>query len=268
MSDLSHPAWFVQLDGGISGPITLADMRRLARSRRVVPNTLVSRDGQKWFPAFSLPVLRTDFEGSSRDVPAPPVPPTPILRADSRPLRPVWIAVGILCCIVVLGACVLCIAVLSNLEKSSSNAAAPSSGRTSDSAGGLSQAGASTAVYWLSVQREVAQIPQVKNTAELTVIATRLERLPVVDIDPDLIQFTIELASLIRDSAQQVQRQKDPDLFLETIVRGVSGDPLGTLNEQRRAQNGIFDRWTAMQSYAARLRATLSQRYGVEFPPF
>ena len=260
MSDLPQPAWFVRLDDAVSGPMTLAELRRLVQSRRVGPTTLVSRDAQKWVTASALPALRDELVG----IPSAP-PPVPVGSASTT-LRPVWIAGGIL---VGVGGFLLLLVCLGILLSASGNGEPVTNANPvaqAEPAPAVNAVAEGTAATWLALREELSRIRQLKNPQDFAVIASRIERLPTVNVDTDLVQFVLSLSALMRESSLQAQRQSDPSLFVEAIMRGANGDPFGTYNDQRRDQNTFLQRWTEMESYSARLRAVLSQRYGVEFP--
>lgn len=260
MSDLPAPAWFVRLDRSVLGPITLAELRRLVQSRRIAPATLVSRDAQNWVTASALPALRDEFAA------LPSAPPSLPVSSASTTLRPVWIAGGIL---VGVGGSLLvlvCLGVLLITAGNSDPVAGTNTVLESAPAPAVNPAAEATAATWLALQEELSRVRQLKDPQDFVVIASRIERLPTVNVDTDLVQFVLSLSALMRESSLFARRQSDPNQFFEAILRGANGDPLGTYNDQRRDQNTFLQRWAEMESYAARLRAVLSQRYGAEFP--
>ena len=122
-----------------------------------------------------------------------------------------------------------------------------------------------------------------------------ITRLATLDVDEDasevgakmaefLSEFDALLASLerlVKDSEAFGARSTSADLMVESFVRGFFGDPFGTTNELRAEQGKLSDRHQrilgqaeALQSranelriFGSRMRAKLTARYGMEFPP-
>lgn len=259
MADLPQPVWFVQLNGRAFGPVTLADLRRMARDSQLLPETPLSRDGTTWFPASSLPALRDEF------VLLPTVPPPlPVGADNTASLRPVWIAGGIVTGIGGLLLFLVCLGVV--LAAAGSGQPAAGTNPVAQPAPAVNPVAEATAGCWLTLRQEFNRLRQLKTPQDFAAVATRLESLPAVNVDTDLVQFVLSLAALLRESSLHAQRQSDPNLFFEAVMRGANGDPFGTYNDQLRDQKALLQRWAEMESYSARLRAVLSQRYGAEFP--
>jgi len=119
----------------------------------------------------------------------------------------------------------------------------------------------------MTLRQELATVSQVKTPADMQQLAVRIETLPVVNVDANLVEFALELSSLMRESAEIARRLNDPSTFVALMIRGASGDVFGPANEHFREQNALTQKWNAMQAWATRIRAVLSQRYGAEFPP-
>ena len=121
---------------------------------------------------------------------------------------------------------------------------------------------------------------------------TRLDTLEVdeeaIEVGAKMVEFLSEsdawLASverLVRDVEAFNARATSLDLMVESIVRGLFGDLFGTIDELRTEEGKLSDRnqrilehAEALQSrakelriFGSRMRAKLSARYGIEFPP-
>lgn len=68
--------WFIRFGTESIGPLTSSELRQLAREGGVRPDSQISRDGNSWFRADSLPGLQLQ-QGPRKPVKLPPLPTTP-----------------------------------------------------------------------------------------------------------------------------------------------------------------------------------------------
>ncbi len=122
-----------------------------------------------------------------------------------------------------------------------------------------------------------------------------ITRLPTLDVDQDAIDVGSKMAEflsesdalltplerLVRDAEAFDARATSSELMVESFVRGVFGDPFGTTNELRTTQGELSDRHqqilgqaevlqsraNELRIFGSRMRAKLTARYGIEFPP-
>ena len=122
-----------------------------------------------------------------------------------------------------------------------------------------------------------------------------ISRLPLQDVDREAVNYGADLvyvldqlssvfsdmANLIDEAAALGEHSTSLEAGAESFIRGYFGDPMGKFNEMnarssqlesRRQQ--LMSRLTQVQSQAAtlqsremRLRATLTEEYGGDFPP-
>jgi hypothetical protein len=132
--------------------------------------------------------------------------------------------------------------------------------------------------------------------AALRMATKKLRQLPVINVDPEFALFCAELSGWYEDfagtyeKADQFFRQykQTQDYFnsqeagTEAFLRGLLGDPLGKYNESVAADNYFQQQFQALKlefeskmkrcnelnTKAAILRVTLSNRYAVAFPDF
>lgn len=89
---------------------------------------------------------------------------------------------------------------------------------------------------------------------------------PSLGIDPDLVAWALRMADLLEQRAALIEQSRNPALLAEAFMRGWSGDPFGVAVELNQAERGWIAAIQAHKQEWNRLRATLTQRYGVQFP--
>jgi len=133
----------------------------------------------------------------------------------------------------------------------------------------------------------------VLTTATYNAYAGEILQLPVIDVDPAIVQFARDYVQLLRESAALSGELRDwakefqamtqyaisPALALDIIGGALLGDPLGKVDELQehgelldkkkqdlvsRSQE-LKDRESALGSAELALRSELSRKYGVEF---
>jgi hypothetical protein len=132
-----------------------------------------------------------------------------------------------------------------------------------------------TLAYWNEAReslRPLATAPAGTDPAQRIALtrqaAAVIEGLPTLDVDPEALEAGLRLSSFLRWAADNAARQNDPALFLEAMLRGAAGDPMGTYNESRAQQNAIEQEYRGVLQHLAIVRTNLTARYRTEFPPF
>jgi hypothetical protein len=118
--------------------------------------------------------------------------------------------------------------------------------------------------------------------AAYTQAASEIDRLPLLDVDPDLTsllsKFSRDFRELGAVYSRLATRREDINHGLnkigESFLRGFAGDPFGTFREEMasdRADNAALEeiksRLRANVAELSSLRGQLTSRYQVEFPP-
>lgn len=96
--------------------------------------------------------------------------------------------------------------------------------------------------------------------------ATVIRQNPTLGIDPDLVAWALRMADLLEQRAALIEQSRNPVLLAEAFMRGWSGDPFGVAVELSQAERGWITAIQAHKQEWNRLRAALTQRYGVQFP--
>ncbi|HET6423257.1 MAG TPA: DUF4339 domain-containing protein [Planctomycetaceae bacterium] len=228
--------WYYHTSAGVVGPMSTAKLIALIRARTLTSATPVSRDGVAWSPAGDVPELfsisqpkpRASFKAA-------------VLIATGLPL-----AIIALTCSGLFG-----LAFVLSDDNSSTAVAA------------VNPAYVATWNYWHTLQSLVSQ--EMKTADQIDQIAVQIETLVVTDVDADVLQFALELAGMLRRTAQTHRQQSNPGLMLESFLRGLGGDPYGTAREQSQITQQLREQWLQIQRQSTALRVILSRRYGVEF---
>ena len=148
-------------------------------------------------------------------------------------------------------------------------------GGTSNSGAGLPGQGSpaqKTLAYWRATGDATNRALQADQRSPQAVIAGirqavgQIRSLPAVDVDPDAIQCGNDVATVLGNLADFTEQSNNPGLLVESFLRGMAGDPLGTLAEQLNAQSALGQQLKQVQTELDNARAILSSRYGVEFP--
>lgn len=251
MTGETENTWFVMLQQHAVGPLTAAELQRLAQQGSLSNETPVSSNQTDWQPAASASVLAGITFGT------PPKAPLKLMGIDPswQPTKGIasgyLLAAGVTLLLVVV---VICSGMMSSPTPSSS---APATNLTID--------------YWNALYTELAAF--VRNTNDpdqlisaLDRCAARVEFLPANGVDSEAIAFGVDLATTIRELAQAIRRANDPTIFLAAFLRGASGDVWGPALDELRLSADLRQRWEAVKQRAETLRTGLSQRHGCEFP--
>jgi hypothetical protein len=136
---------------------------------------------------------------------------------------------------------------------------------------------------------DYAKLSQISNT-----VADQIRRIPTLNVDEDVVQYGLQFAdfaakwsSLFGDHGRYIQVVREHErnatsgeAMLEAFLRGaLANDPVGKYNEVqsgterlRRIGQILSDRKTSLESegenlesMGAKIRATLTQRYGIQF---
>lgn len=89
---------------------------------------------------------------------------------------------------------------------------------------------------------------------------------PTLGIDTDLVAWALRMADLMEQRADLIEQSRSPSLLAEAFVRGLAGDPFGVQIELNQTQRAWITAARAHHQAWHRLRATLTARYGVQFP--
>lgn len=134
-----------------------------------------------------------------------------------------------------------------------------------------STAGA-TLTYWDGLNSVPGQIAQdLKQGPAVQVRALRraaavVRGNPTLGIDADLVAWALRMADLMEQRADLIEQSRSPSLLAEAFVRGLAGDPFGVQIELNQTQRAWITAARAHHQAWHRLRATLTARYGVQFP--
>jgi len=255
--------WFIQIDGRTIGPLAESELVDLAQRGAVAYDTPVSDDQISWKPAETISEvsLSTPTRTSPRSSPS-----------SERTAAFGIIGAGV--AVAVVGFALLCVlGVL--MSSSATQEATPEAHFVANAVSSPvvippSNTPRLTLEYWGRVGTMVRSLEFKGSTKQiverLSKSANSIEQLPVVDVDPDAVQCALAVSSTLRTLAQRAERNNDPSILIETVVRGIGGDPFGKglelMQEGREAQQML----NKLQSDIATTRAVLSQRFGLEFP--
>lgn len=125
-----------------------------------------------------------------------------------------------------------------------------------------------TIQYWVTLQHLTSSFPNDDTTPEdyarrLEQAANEAANLPTFNVDQDAVMCGLALAQLLRDAAALCRAMDNGMLIVDTIIRGVQGDPFGTYNDVQSLTSEIED----VRQRCVAVRAVLTARYRTEFPP-
>lgn len=230
----SSLTWYVKTPAGVIGPVSPAQIPALIQTGTLTPESPVSRDGVVWCAAGQT----FDF-GPTRK---------PRVSASTALL----IAVGVPFLMLALGCCgFLGLAFL--LSDQPSTSVVPAANPNYEA----------TWKYWHTLRSLLGQ--DMKTAEQIDSIAAQIETLAVTDVDADILQFALDLAGLLRRTAEVHRRQNRPDIMIEAFLRGLTGDPIGTVRDESQVTAQLREQWLQIQRQSTTLRVVLSRRYGVEF---
>ena len=129
-----------------------------------------------------------------------------------------------------------------------------------------------TLAYWNGLSTVPAQLaPALKGPPAVQVEYLRdgarvIRGNPTLGVDPDLVAWALRAADLFDRQADLVAYARSPAAVVEAFARGWSGDPFGVAVEVTQAERAVLATTREHARSWAGLRATLTARYGVQFP--
>lgn len=133
-------------------------------------------------------------------------------------------------------------------------------------------AGDATLVYWKGVNSLPGQMePDLRAGPKQQVWAFRdaarvIRQNPTLGVDPALVHWSLRMATLLDRQADLTEDSRNPALLAEAFARGMRGDPFGVAVELNQAERAWVADFRAVARERFQLRATLTARYGLEFP--
>jgi hypothetical protein len=103
-------------------------------------------------------------------------------------------------------------------------------------------------------------------TGTLTRLATDLDNLPTRGIDLNAAECVASLTQLLRSAVSQIKRSNSGELLVQAFIRGLAGDPFGTVSEQIEASDSLKGGLQACSDQFHKARIRLTDRYELEFP--
>lgn len=129
-----------------------------------------------------------------------------------------------------------------------------------------------TLIYWKQVggiinnPRLPAGHDPARASRQLRFAANKIEACSTLGVDEDVVGWALDLAIVLRECADFIERSNSPALLIEAIVRGSRGDPFGTVIETNEEARQVRARLEQVQQNGVRMRAILTARYGIQFP--
>lgn len=126
--------------------------------------------------------------------------------------------------------------------------------------------------YWDGLNSVPGQIAQDLKKAPAVQVRTLRQAAavirgnPTLSIDTELVAWAFKMADLLEERASLIEQSRSPTLLAEAFVRGMAGDPFGVAIELNQAERTWIANARAHHQAWHRLRATLTARYGVQFP--
>lgn len=268
---MSSTFWFVRLGDRVLGPLSEAELRDLALRGGVTAQTPVSQDKATWTEAAAVQGIV--FGATPPRMPSIPTPQYPQPSPGGR-FSPGWLVAGILlggAGVLVCGLLILAIiGALSGPGETGNtfpgNVPAPAPTRKQIVA-------QRTFTYWKSIAAVTSRTNQSEiRTPEAMIVAlrgvaTQIRALPASDVDPDAVQCGNDTATVMGNLGDFIEQSNSPGMLVEAFLRGAAGDPFGKTAEVLDSQSAISQQVKQVQAEVDNTRATLSSRYGVEFPP-
>lgn len=256
----SHDRWWIKLNDRIHGPVSARELRQLASLGTVDAETAVSPDGRTWHPASTVRGLNAKAVDAITAVTSREHGTQRTTSGTDR--AAVWIG-AVIAAVIVVGLMLACglSMVFTPADPSNQTATPPEANLVLDA----------TWEYWHAIGTQFQPAAAPVSTAEeaalrLEQAATVLEQLPTVHVDPDAVAFGLDLATMLRRLARRVRRRNDPSVVFESMFRGYMGDPFGVAVEEMQLDQELVQQFEAFDQQYQRTRATLTARYGVEFP--
>lgn len=136
-----------------------------------------------------------------------------------------------------------------------------------------SDAATATLNYWNGLNSLPSQIADdMKGGPREQVRALRgaanvIRRNPTLGVDPDLTDWANRMATSLQERADLIEQARDPSRLAEAFLRGAKGDPLGSAIELNQAERTWLTNFRSLTREQGQMRARLTTRYGIEFPP-
>lgn len=89
---------------------------------------------------------------------------------------------------------------------------------------------------------------------------------PTLGVDPELVGWALRMATVLEQRADLIEASQSPALLAEAFIRGMDGDPFGAAIEWNQAERSWMANSRAVMQERYQVRATLTARYGIEFP--
>jgi hypothetical protein len=97
--------------------------------------------------------------------------------------------------------------------------------------------------------------------------ANVIRRQPVLGVDPDLTDWAHRMATSLLERADLMEQARDPSRLADAFLRGARGNPLGPAIELNQTERAWLTNFRNLTREQGQLRARLTTRYGIEFPP-
>lgn len=94
-----------------------------------------------------------------------------------------------------------------------------------------------------------------------------MQRLPTLDVDPAAVEWALQAAAISERLATYIETSRHPAKFVEAFLRGLAGEPFRVADEQAAAEKPLMKEVRTIHEEGIRLRAKLTAKYRVEFPP-
>ena len=99
-------------------------------------------------------------------------------------------------------------------------------------------------------------------------LASIFENASTRGVDEEAVGAFLESGECLSKLATFIERNNGIDAPLEAFIRGMLGDPLGVINEYNADQRAVKETIDRAHAKMTRMRAILTARYDIEFPPF
>lgn len=127
--------------------------------------------------------------------------------------------------------------------------------------------------YWTKVNATFANAEQqlrsgrYQSAGVFRETARAVQSLPTLNVDSQVVDWSLRVAGWCDQFAILIEQSTNPSAFVIAFLRGANGDPLGPAIEVAAAERQLFQRAQNLRQEGIRLRAQLTARYQIEFPP-
>ncbi|MFL5329203.1 MAG: hypothetical protein ACJ8C4_09825 [Gemmataceae bacterium] len=140
-------------------------------------------------------------------------------------------------------------------------------------AGAANSAAAQTLAYWQGYSRIFAElVANIKGRPNQDMAAHRFaanqcRSLPTLGVDRDLVKWVLDAAEVFSLRADLLERSSDPAALIEAFARIANGEGANVaIDVSRSAQEWWALSRRVLRDGGARIRSTMTARYGIEFP--